>query len=107
MLALPGEGGDGVGEYAAYLALLRRRIGDALSYPATARRRRLAGTVQIELEIQTTGAISHVAVVASSSHRMLDDAAVEAVHGLGRVPFPAGVPPRRLRVRLPVVFDLR
>jgi protein TonB len=107
VLALPGEGGDGVGEYAAYLALLRRRIGDALSYPATARRRRLAGTVQIELEIQTTGAISHVAVVASSSHRMLDDAAVEAVHGLGRVPFPAGVPPRRLRVRLPVVFDLR
>jgi protein TonB len=107
VLALPGEGGDGAGEYAAYLALLRRRIVDALTYPATARRRRLAGTVQIELEIQATGTISQVVVVASSSHRVLDDAAVEAVHGLDRVPFPAGVPPRRLRVRLPVVFDLR
>jgi protein TonB len=107
VLALPGAGGDGAGEYAAYLALLRRRIVDALSYPPAARRRRLAGTVQIELEIQATGTISQVVVVASSSHRLLDDAAVEAVHGLERVPFPAGVPPRRLRVRLPVVFDLR
>jgi periplasmic protein TonB len=107
VLAVPGAGGDGAGEYGTYLALLRRRIGDVLSYPPTARRRGLAGTVQIELEIQATGAISHVAVVASSSHRLLDDAAVEAVHGLGRLPFPAGVPPRHLRVRLPVVFDLR
>jgi protein TonB len=107
VLALPGEGGDGGGEYAAYLALLRRRIVDALRYPPAARRRRLAGTVQIELEIQATGTISQVVIVASSSHRLLDDAAVEAVHGLDRVPFPAGVPPRRLRVRLPVVFDLR
>lgn len=107
VLAMPGAGGDGAGEYAAYLALLRGRIIEGLAYPPLARRRGLTGTVQVELEVQPTGAISQVTLVASSSHRVLDEAALDAVHGLGRVPFPAGVTPRRLRVRLPVVFDLR
>jgi len=51
--------------------------------------------------------ISRVEVVASSSHRVLDDAALDTVRGVGRVPFPPNVRPRSLRVRLPVVFDLR
>ena len=63
--------------------------------------------MQIELAIEPTGAISEVLLAASSSHRLLDEAALEAVRGLERVPFPSGLRPRRLRVRLPVVFDLR
>ena len=63
--------------------------------------------MQLELEIQPTGVISRVEVVASSSHRVLDEAAVDTVRGVGRVPFPPNVRPRPLRVRLPVVFDLR
>ncbi len=43
----------------------------------------------------------------SSSHDVLDEAAVDAVRSLRRVPFPADVRPRPLRVRLPVVFELR
>ena len=45
--------------------------------------------------------------MASSSHRLLDDAALEAVRAVGRVPFPPGVRPRPLKMRLPVVFVLR
>lgn len=108
-LAVPGQGAGGgdAAEYAAYLAFLRGRVLDSLTYPAVARRRGLTGTVQVDLDIQPTGVISRVVVVTSSSHRVLDEAAVEAVRGLGRVPFPSNVRPRLLRVRLPVVFDLR
>jgi protein TonB len=106
VLGLPG-GGDGGGEYTGYLLLLRRRIAETLVFPALARRRGLSGTAHVELEIQPSGAISQVTLLASSSHRVLDEAALDAVHDVGRVPFPPGVPPRHLRVQLPVVFDLR
>jgi TonB family protein len=106
-LAVPGDGGGDAAEYVAYLALLRRRIHESLTYPMAARRRGLTGTVHIELEIEPTGTIARVAVAVSSSHSLLDEAALAAVRGLGRVPFPANVRPRQLRVRLPVVFELR
>jgi len=107
-LAVPGGGGEGeAAEYAGYYALLRRRVLESLTYPPAARRRSQTGTVQLELEIQPTGVISRVEVVASSSHRVLDEAAVDTMRGVGRVPFPPNVRPRPLRVRLPVVFDLR
>jgi len=93
-------------EYGGYLAEVRRRIQEALRYPLAARRRGLAGTVQLEILIRADGEIGGVALAGSSSHRLLDDAALEAVRGLGPVPFPAGVAPRPLRVRLPVVFEL-
>jgi periplasmic protein TonB len=107
-LALPGGTGRGdTTEYDAYYALVRRRIVETLTYPPAARRRSLTGTVQLELEVQPTGGISRVAVVASSSHRVLDDAAVETVRALGRVPFPPNLRPRVLIMRLPIVFELR
>jgi TonB family protein len=65
------------------------------------------GVVELVLEIQPSGAITQVAVVASSSHQILDDAAVETLRGLGRLPFPAGMRPRKLSVRVPVVYELR
>ena len=94
-------------EYGAYLAEVRRRIQEALRYPLAARRRGLAGTVQLEILIRPDGAIDGVNLAAPSAHRVLDEAALEAVRGLAPVPFPAGVAPRPLRVRLPVVFELR
>jgi len=46
-------------------------------------------------------------VIASSSHEVLDRAALDAARAVLRVPFPGDVRPRALRVRLPVVFELR
>ena len=103
-LAVPGDGG---GAYAAYLALLRRRVQEALTYPPAARRRSLGGTVHIEITVEPSGRISGVDLARSSSHDVLDAAALDAVRGLGRVPFPSDVKPRALRVRLPVTFELR
>jgi protein TonB len=104
-----GTGGatGGEGDYGPYRAALRRRIQEVLRYPSAARRRGLSGTVELEIVVQPSGAIADVAVVDSSSHRILDEAALEAVLNLPRLPFPDGLQPRSLTVRLPVVFELR
>src|SRR5438552_1481984 len=104
-LAIPGDGGAGA--YGPYLAALRRRLQEALEYPAAARRRGLSGTVHLEIALEATGRVSEVMLVRSSSHALLDDAALDAARGLRRVPFPPEVRTRALRVRLPVVFELR
>src|SRR2546428_309292 len=104
-LAIPGAGGAGA--YGPYLAALRRRLQEALEYPAAARRRGLSGTVHLEIALEATGRVSEVMLVRSSSHALLDDAALDAARGLRRVPFPPDVRPRALRARLPVVFELR
>lgn len=100
-------GGEPGSEYGGYLAHVRRRIQESLQYPLAARRRGLKGTVHLEILIKPNGAISAVSVTSSSSHRLLDEAALEAVRGLAPQPFPPGLMPRPLRVRLPVVFDLQ
>jgi periplasmic protein TonB len=113
-----GSGGAGLGsggpagsapgaEYGSYLAGVRRRILDALRYPPPARSRGLTGTVYLEIFIKSDGAIGDVAVTSSSSHPLLDEAALDAVRSLSPQPFPKGLKPRPLRVRLPVVFDLQ
>jgi periplasmic protein TonB len=107
-VALGGPAGGAPGaEYGGYLNAVRRRILEALRYPPPARSRGLKGTVQLEIFIQPDGAISTVSVTGSSSHPLLDEAAVEAVRSLAPQPFPKGLTPRPLRVRLPVVFDLQ
>ena len=100
-------GGDAPGsEYGPYLAGVRRRIAESLRYPPSARRRHLVGTVQLEIVIAPSGVITKADVVASSSHPLLDEAAVETVRALPPQPFPSNVRARTLRVRLPVVFAL-
>ena len=104
-LAIPGDGGAGA--YGPYLAALRRRLQEALEYPAAARRRGLSGTVHLEIALEATGHVSDVLLVRSSSHAVLDAAALDAARNVRGVPFPPDVRPRALRVRLPVVFELR
>jgi protein TonB len=108
-LAISGTGGGdpAAADYAGYYATLRQRLYDSVTYPAIARRRGLTGTVVVDVEVDASGKLGRVTVVTSSKHAVLDDAALDALHGVGKVPFPPGVPPRRLLVRLPVVFDLR
>jgi protein TonB len=94
-------------EFGPYLASFRQRIQDLVVYPLSARRRGLAGKVEVEVVLEPSGRVRAVAVVASSSHAMLDDAALDAVRSLPPVPLPENLPRRPLRVRLPIVFDLR
>jgi protein TonB len=106
-LATPGAGPGGPGaEYGPYLGRLRQRIQGSLTYPVAARRRGLAGTVSLEIVIRPDGTFSVVSIAGSSSHAVLDGAALETVKSLAPEPLPSDVPPRILRVRLPVVFAL-
>ena len=107
-LAGPGAGrGDVPPEYGPYLSRFRARIQEAVIYPLAARRRGLSGRVEVELLLDPSGRVRDVAVVSSSSHALLDDAAVDAVRSLQPMPLPEHLPRRALRVRLPVVFQLR
>ena len=106
-LALPGGGTGEAAEYAGYYALLRRRLHEALRYPSSARRRGASGTVELLVDIAPSGAIGAVVLAVSSSHSVLDEAALDAMRSVKQVPFPPGVRPRALSVRMPVVFDLR
>ena len=94
-------------EYGPYLARFRAAVQAELRYPLSARRRGVAGSVELEVAIAPDGRVSGVTVVSSSSHQELDEAAADAVRRLRPIPIPAHLPQRALIVRLPLVFDLR
>jgi periplasmic protein TonB len=106
-LAVPGSGGAAAGEYAAYLARFRRRVQEALVYPPLARRRGLTGSVEVEVLIEPGGTVKAAHVITSSSHAVLDAAALDAIRSLPAVPLPEHLPRRALRVRLPLSFLLQ
>jgi periplasmic protein TonB len=107
-LATAGEGRDAIpAEYGPYLQGFRRRVQESLEYPLSARRRGLSGTVELEVLLESSGRVSAVRLISSSNHAVLDDAALRAVQGLAAEPFPAPLPRRPLRIRLPLTFELR
>jgi periplasmic protein TonB len=106
-LAVPGEGRSSVpAEYGPYLARFRQRIQEALVYPLAARRQGLSGSVELEVLVEPTGQIRSVRLLSSSSHSVLDDAALDTVRALAPLPLPEHLPRRSLKIRLPVVFRL-
>jgi protein TonB len=94
-------------EYGPYLMGLRQRIQQSVRYPASARRRGISGTVNVEILILPNGAVGGVQLLESSTHRVLDDAALDTIRSLPRVPLPPDLPARPLRVRVPVVFQIQ
>ena len=107
-LATPGTGGPGAApEYGPYLRQFRQRVQERLIYPLAARRQGLGGTVELHVWLEATGRVRDVQVARSSSHSVLDDAAVETISRLGPVPFPESLPRRPLLVRIPLVYELR
>jgi protein TonB len=81
-------------------------VHEALRYPRGARRRGEQGTVELEIVVRPDGTLGAVTLAGSSSHPALDDAALAAARRVAAEPFPPGLAPRLLRVRLPVVFRL-
>lgn len=103
----PEETGGAPPEYRAYLEGFRRKVQESLVYPAPALRRRLQGTVRLEVRLLDTGEVARVVILRSSGHATLDEAAVRTVEDAGPFPFPMGLPSRPLTIHLPVVFELR
>jgi len=108
-LAPPGAGGSGAApaEYGGYLRQFRQRVQESLVYPLAARRQGLGGTVELDVWLEATGRVRDVQVARSSSHGVLDDAALETIRRLGPVPFPESLPRRPLLIRIPLVYELR
>lgn len=106
-LAAPGEGRSSVpAEYGPYLARFRQRLQEALVYPLAARRQGLSGSVELEVLVEPSGQIRSVRLLSSSSHAVLDAAALDTVRALAPLPLPEHLPRRPLKIRLPVVFHL-
>lgn len=107
-LAEPGGEPGGPGpEYGPYLRRFRERVADALVYPLGAQRQGLKGTVELYVRLEANGRVSDVRVVRSSSHEILDQAALETMRRVGPLPFPESLPRRPLLIRIPLVFQLQ
>lgn len=90
-----------VEEYVEESRSLAHLIGDTLVYPLEAIQRGLEGVVILEVTIDQAGAVASAYVVDTSGHRILDDAALDAVFSFVELPEWAG------RSELfPVIFRL-
>ncbi len=80
--------------YAAYMDAWRRkveRIGN-LNYPDEARRRRLSGSLLLDVAIDPDGRVRRIVLKRSSGHRVLDDAARRIVRlAAPFAPFPPSI----------------
>ena len=84
----------------ARLDEIRRRVQEAVVYPARARELGLEGTARIQFQVGNDGHAEGVGTVQSSGHSVLDRAAERGAIDAGRLP------PLYGRIRIPVRFDL-
>jgi protein TonB len=87
----------------AYRPLVLSILEHAKRYPLLAQRRGLEGTVEIAFMIHADGRLSDPELIASSTHHVLDDAALAIVRRIGSVP----PPPDRNSVRFPARIQYR
>jgi protein TonB len=76
-------------------------------YPGLARRRGWEGTVLLEVDVSEGGLVKSVQVHTTSSHDLLDNAALDAVKNWGFQPGTKGGKPVAMRVLVPVHFVLK
>jgi periplasmic protein TonB len=100
-----GGGVDREGLLKAYRRALYKAVDGRKQYPAMARRARLSGVVHVSVVVDGQGKILEVGVERSSGHALLDEAACEAVRGLGAMPAPPdGLEWARQKIVIPVKY---
>ncbi len=77
------------------------------SYPATARRLGIQGTVRLRVQVLADGRVGEIIVESSAGHSDLDKAAADAVRQWHFEPARKGVEPVTTWVLLPVHFQLK
>ncbi len=95
------------GSSADYLGMVRMMIENHKLYPHTARQRQIQGRAVVRFVVSADGSVTDVALVETSRHGILDNAALAAVKDAG--PFPR--PPMHLfngpiPLEICVVFEL-
>jgi len=103
----PGSGsGSGVA-LKSYLAEVRRLLEKHKNYPWMARRQHREGVVVLKFTISMDGAITDHAIARSSGHEVLDEAAQETLHKVGRFPpLPTALGRSHLTIQVPLTFRL-
>jgi len=92
---------------ARYLQKVREKIQAHRYYPRIARKLRQTGRVEVQFVIRKDGRVSSVTLVERCGHRRLDKAARETIERIGRFdPLPK-VLGDRLKVRVPIHYQLR
>lgn len=90
-----------------YSSQIWRRITDVKFYPRTARKREIEGKPVVEFELRSDGQLMNYFIVRSSSNKILDKAAIDAVKNAR--PYPSIPKPLKLdfmRITLPIPFIL-
>lgn len=103
----PGAGsGSGVA-MKSYLAEVRRLLEKHKNYPWIARQQHREGVVILKFTIGEDGAIADDTIARSSGHEVLDEAAQETLHKVGRFPpLPAALGRSHLTIQVPLTFRL-
>ena len=90
-----------------YSSQIWKRIADAKYYPRTARKREMEGKPVVEFELRSDGQLMNYFIDSSSSNKILDKAAIDAVKNAR--PYP-GIPKllklKSIRFKLPISFKL-
>jgi TonB family protein len=105
----PREAGTPISEAQALLAyagMIRKKIEEKKRYPPWARRNGWQGRVVLDFAILNDGRLKEVTVVGSSGHRILEEAAKEAIEKANPYPPPPMKGKDLLRLRIPIVFRL-
>ena len=103
----PGSGSGSGDALKSYLGEVRRRLEEQKTYPWTARRQHREGVVVLKFTIGQGGEIAGHTIARSSGHEVLDGAAAEALHKVGRFPpLPAGLGRSQLNIQVPLAFRL-
>ncbi|MFP4169219.1 MAG: energy transducer TonB [Desulfonatronovibrionaceae bacterium] len=92
---------------ADYLELLKMRVGAFKKYPQKARSQGRQGRAKVRFTINKSGEVKEVRIIASSGHKALDKAAVDAVHRAAPFPStPGGMFDYPLSLQVEVSFEL-
>jgi protein TonB len=103
----PGAGSGSGNALKSYLGEVRRRLEQQKTYPWTARRQHREGVVVLKFTIGQGGEIAGYAIARSSGHEVLDGAAAEALHKVGRFPpLPPALGRSQLNIQVPLAFRL-
>jgi periplasmic protein TonB len=90
-----------------YLKEVRARLDEAKQYPWMARLRGLEGTSLVRFRILAGGSVDRIGIIQPSTHRVLDEAAMETVQRAAPFPvFPDEARLERIELNVPVIFEL-
>ena len=87
-----------------FLAAVKRRVEEHVRYPRKARMMRMQGRAVVQFVVGLDGSLKELRLHRSSGHEALDRAAMRAI---SRAQADWGRPDRVVRLRFPIVFELR